>query len=180
MSHQELPFRDDHSRTEASGRATAPPKPPLSMPVFIGGILLGEMLLVGVIMLLVYLGVPMLGWIIAGIAVASVLLILRLVVHLIWNRMMQAWPRRDDGHNVQWRRFQSFRVGMMNLGFSVHVGKDAEHMHLRLIAPMRWFGAVDASVPWAALETRGDRGHRVRLGDVDVWGPTWAFEPPAT
>lgn len=177
MTRDDLPFRDGDDAPDAS--TTSPShKPPVSMPVFIGVLLLADMAVLGIILAAVFLKLPFVGPIIAVFTIAFVLGTMRAAVTLLWNRMVAPWPPVTPSADAQTRRFQSFRVQLMNLGLSVNVTKDEHHLHLQLIRPLRVFGAKDTSIPWDAIMVKSKR--RVKIGTLDVWGTPWALERPST
>ncbi|MCH2138280.1 MAG: hypothetical protein MK074_04440 [Phycisphaerales bacterium] len=175
MSRDDLPVREgDDAPSEVDSTS---PKPPVSMPMFIGVLLLADMAILGVILAAVFMKWPFTGWIIGVLTVAFLLCTMRAAISLLWNRMVAPWPPIEPTADAQRRRFQSFRMQLMNLGLCVHVTKDQTHLHLRLIGLLRVFGAVDASIPWDAITMQNRK--RARIGTLDVWGPPWAFERPA-
>ena len=170
MNHKDLPFR------EGDPAAVTTPPEPMSMPAFIGFVLLGDMVLMGVILSAVFMDWPGILWIIFGSMTAFILVIFRVAVQCIWNRMTAFWPAQPHLPDAESRRLQSFRIGLMSLAFSVNVTKDDDHLHLELALLFRLFGAKSMSLPWSSLEHRGAK--HVRFKKTDMWGPAWAFEQP--
>ncbi len=97
-----------------------------------------------------------------------------------WNRLADLHPPTEPIEPSETRRFQSFALGLLNLGFSIHVTADPERLHLTPIAPMRLAGMRPMSLPWDALELKpagrrnGWRTARVGVG-LDLHGPAWCL-----
>ena len=98
-------------------------------------------------------------------------------MHFTWNSTMRTWPPRDPAPDAIRRNFQSFSLGLINLGWSVHVAADKEFLHLRPATLVRWLGAASASIPWQAMQPLGGRrGTAVRLGHHTMIAPRWCVE----
>jgi len=88
------------------------------------------------------------------------------------------FPAVEPATDAVERRFQSFRFGLINAGFSVHVAVDSAHLHLRPVRLLRWLGAKAVSVPWDAVEVKPGRGawRSARVGSLRLTGPAWALD----
>lgn len=76
------------------------------------------------------------------------------------------------------RSFQTFRVGIVNLGLSVHVAADASHLHLYPSRMARWVGMVPMSIPWEEIRVKassGLTGTWAMIGKQHVQGPRWCM-----
>ena len=94
-----------------------------------------------------------------------------------WNPVMRQWPPLDPAPDAVRRNFQSFSLGLVNLGLSVHVAADDHFLHLRPASLIRLMGAVSTSIPWSAMEPMaGRRGTAVKLGVHTFIGPRWCME----
>lgn len=74
------------------------------------------------------------------------------------------------------RRFQSFRIGIMNLGFCIHAAADEKHMHLSPARLARIFGMRPLSIPWTAIHLTGKRSMgtlEARVEGTSMYGPEW-------
>lgn len=101
------------------------------------------------------------------------------VIRMVWNKLAEAHPGRPASGDAITRRFQSFRLGIVNLGFAVHATADEGHLHLELIKPLRWLGARRASIPWDAItvvSAHASRWMTVRIGRYKLLGPRWCLE----
>lgn len=83
------------------------------------------------------------------------------------------------------REFQSFKIGMISLGCSIHVAVDAAYLHLYPSMLARWIGMPPMSIPWEDITLKKESrlsGVRVRIGGVDISGPRWCLQlaSPAT
>ena len=122
------------------------------------------------------------AWIVVGLIVAFDLLLLPLILYAVikgsWMRLQQVHPAAEPATDAVRKNFQSFKIGLLNLGMSVHVAVDERALHLFPAAIIRWFGARPASVPWGEIEVkkRGRFTTHVRIAGADVFGPHWCFE----
>lgn len=105
-------------------------------------------------------------------------LIIRAAIRAGWKRLQDTHPAADVGPDAVRKNFQSFKMGMMNLGLSVHVAVDDAHPHLLPAAMLRLFGAKPMSIPWDAIEIkyRGKWSTRTTIAGANVWGPNWCFD----
>jgi hypothetical protein len=83
------------------------------------------------------------------------------MVHLGWRPWAREYPPHPPAPDAVRRRFQSFRVGMMNLGGAIHVAVDEDHLHLTPVRVLRWIGMSPISVPWGSITIRRRRGRWV-------------------
>jgi len=95
-----------------------------------------------------------------------------------WAPLAARFPAVPIAPDAVRRDFQSYRVGLTNLGGMVHTAVDGSHLHLLPARLGRWCGMRAASVPWEAIEPirlRGKRQAQVKLGGETVVGPAWAL-----
>lgn len=76
------------------------------------------------------------------------------------------------------KEFQSFKIGMYSLGYSIHVAVDASYLHLYPSLTARWIDMPPMSIPWEHIEFKksGWGGTVVRIAKQTVTGPKWAME----
>jgi len=94
-----------------------------------------------------------------------------------WSRLTMLAPRVDPARDAVTRRFQSFSMGIINIGYGVHVTVDVDHLHLTPTKFMRWLGITSASIPWEQIEVLrpGARTTEVRINGQILKGPSWCF-----
>lgn len=98
------------------------------------------------------------------------------------QELAKQFPAREPAAQAVRREFQSFRFGMMDAGWGIHVAVDDQHLHLSPARLERMFRVPAMSVPWAhvKLVKRGERRTKVRVeGEkekVEIIGPTWCLE----
>jgi hypothetical protein len=89
------------------------------------------------------------------------------------------FPPSDPRPDAVRRRFQSFKFGLVNLGWCVHVAVDDRHLHLSPTRLARWLGMRAMSVPWEAIEVVGKAtigsSIRVRIAGEEILGPAWCL-----
>ncbi len=96
-----------------------------------------------------------------------------------WAGLAQPFPAQQIGSDAVRKNFQSFRIGIVKLGFSVHVAVDEQYLHLIPARLIRLFGARTASIPWNQVSFTGRKGKRnavVKIGANTVMGPAWCLE----
>lgn len=88
------------------------------------------------------------------------------------------WPAREPGAGAVRREFQSFKIGIVGLGWSVHVAVDEDHLHLSPAWLARRVGMRAMSIPWEAV-TPGRSllgGREVEVDGMVIRGPRWCLE----
>ena len=122
------------------------------------------------------------GWIIVAAVVLFDLLLLPLIIFAAmqggWKKMHDAHPGVEVGPGAVRKSFQSLKIGMMNLGLSVHVAADDTHLHMLPSLLLRVCSAKPISVPWSAIEIkkRGRWSTHTKIAGANVWGPNWCFD----
>ena len=113
------------------------------------------------------------------VSIGMAFAIVRGLVQSTWNRIADAHPAVEPAPDAVRRRFQSFKMNLLNLGLSGHVAVDDRCFHLAPAAVIRWAGARPMSVPWEAIEVIGRgwtrRSVRTRINGIVVWGPAWCL-----
>ena len=106
------------------------------------------------------------------------LLLARLIVRVSVGRMDRRFPAVLPAPDAVTRRFQSFRLGNVNAGLSIHVSVDQSHLHLTPLAFLRLFGVRAMSIPWEAIEIKslGRWMTTVKIAGVNVRGPSWCLQ----
>lgn len=107
---------------------------------------------------------------------------------MIWGPLARRFPPREPAPDAVGRRFQSFSIGMFNLGCCIHVMVDETHLHLTPVKPFRLCGTGPISVPWDAIQIVKRPAWRrlviAKIGDQTIAGPAWCLElaepPPPT
>jgi hypothetical protein len=130
-----------------------------------------------------------LALLVIGILVFDLLLtwlLLWAIMRAGWRPLTIRYPSIDPSPDAVRRNFQSFRLGVINLGFSIHVAADEHHLHLMPARILRWCGAGATSIPWSAIEpgkrTMGGKWMKVSIDGATLAGPAWCLalaEPEA-
>lgn len=108
-----------------------------------------------------------------------VLAAVRVMVRGVWGPLAAAYPPHAPAAGAVRRAFQSYRFGVINLGYSVHTAVDADYLHMDPVLFVRWFGVTAVSVPWGdvrPVRLRGKRYADVKIGSQTITGPRWALE----
>ncbi len=109
------------------------------------------------------------------VSVGGIVAILASVFHLLWRPMLAPFPAQEPAPDAVRRRFQSFGIGIVNMGLSIHVAVDDEYLHLVPLAIWQSLGARPASIPWSAMEPIGSSGRVVRVAGHRLGGPKWCM-----
>lgn len=125
---------------------------------------------------------PTTFWVIMAVVAADLIfvpLVISVLVRGGWNPIAERFPAREPRPDAVTKHFQSYKVGLLNLGFMVHTSADDMWLHLRPAWFGRRVGMKGASVPWEEIEPVRRRGRRyaeVKIGLATVFGPRWALE----
>lgn len=112
-------------------------------------------------------------WLILGIVAFDLLfalVVVRLLAHSALETIVREFPAIEPGDVVRDRRAQSFRIGLMNLGFSLRVRTDAAHVHLTPEPWVRWTGLHAVSLPIDRLRAEGGSRRKWVLHPIDIEG----------
>ncbi len=116
--------------------------------------------------------------IILGADLVVVPLLVWAMVNALWAPLAQRYPARPIAPDAVRRDFQSYKIGLLNLGGMLHTAVDDAHLHLLPAAFGRLCRMRPVSVPWEAIEPvrrRGKRHAEVKFGKETVVGPSWAL-----
>lgn len=101
------------------------------------------------------------------------------MVRFGWSKLAEAFPAQAIEPDAVRRNFQSFRIGIMNLGYSIHVAADQGYLHLEPARYLRWLGAGPVSIPWDDIEivkrSRLARWITIKAGSHKITGPEWCL-----
>lgn len=102
----------------------------------------------------------------------------------IWNPILSPYPPREPANDCISRRYQSFSLGTISMGGSVHASVDDDYLHLVPLTIWRTLGAQSASIPWSDLVPVGRSGCKAKVGGptgTTLQGPAWCMnliDPP--
>ncbi|MBM4113302.1 MAG: hypothetical protein FJ253_07995 [Phycisphaerae bacterium] len=118
---------------------------------------------------------------VAAVALGAVPLIAMAAFHMLWRPMLGQFDRQQPSLDAVRRRYQSFSIGIVNMGFSIHVAVDDEFLHLEPLWPWQVLGAMPVSIPWSALSPAPRDainlfGRAVRVNGHTLVGPKWCLE----
>ncbi|MEE2906402.1 MAG: hypothetical protein VX527_01070 [Planctomycetota bacterium] len=110
------------------------------------------------------------------VCIAETPIIILAVFHGLWRPVARNYPEQEHGEDAITRKFQSFGLGIVNMGFSIHATVDASYLHIRPVTWLRVLGASPMSIPWDAMKPKGATGRVVSLTDGPrLEGPKWCF-----
>lgn len=111
------------------------------------------------------------------VSVGSTPLLIVLAFASLWNPMIADYSVKPPLPEVVSRRFQSFSLGIVNMGLSLHAKADADYLHLTPIRMWRWLGARSCSIPWSSMEPIGRKGNMAKVGgQFVIHGPKWCMQ----
>jgi hypothetical protein len=107
--------------------------------------------------------------------------VIGLVLRNAWKPLQLHFPPKIPSETSFERKFQSFAVGLVNLGFSIHVIIDDQFLHLSPIWILRRFGLKPISIPWEEIRTLSPtlpttNMVKVKVRKQTITGPRWCFE----
>jgi len=109
--------------------------------------------------------------------VASLPLLMWLAFAALWNPMIADYSVKPPLPEAVSHRFQSFSLGIVNMGLSIHAAADADYLHLTPIRLFRWLGAQSCSIPWTSMEPIGRKGNMAKVdGRFVIHGPKWCMQ----
>ena len=122
-------------------------------------------------------------WITILFVIADLLIVVGILfasLRIAWAPLSAAHPFQPPAIDAVHKRFQSFRVGVLNLGYCVHVAVDDGYLHLIPATLLCWLGARPTSIPWDAIQvlkrSRLGKSMIVQVGKRRIAGPTWCME----
>ena len=115
---------------------------------------------------------------VVGLNFLIVPVIIAAVVRTCWTPFVTAHPAVPPAEDAVRRNFQSYKIGLMNLGYMIHTAVDEQHLHLMPAKFGRMLGMKATSIPWEAIEPvrlRGKKFADVKIGNEAIIGPAWAL-----
>lgn len=122
--------------------------------------------------------VAVIGFVLLDMAVVFGL-VLPAIVRASWGAIADRHPPMEPSPDAVGREFQSFKFGLLNLGWSVHVEVDDRHLHLRPALFARLMRCRAMSIPWEEIRLQGRARARMRramIGRTLVCGPAWCMD----
>lgn len=107
-----------------------------------------------------------------------VIAVMKATIGGLFNKLHAAHPPIEPAPNAVRKDLQSFKSGLINLGWSVNVTVDDRRLHLEPAAIFRMLGAKSSSIPWDAIQPKGRPGERyrtVKVGSITLTGPAWCL-----
>lgn len=98
------------------------------------------------------------------------------------RELAKQFPAQSPAAGAVRREFQSFTLGIVNVGWGIHVGVDEQFLHLSPAWIGRLLGIPPVRIPWVKIHLikRGRRMTKVLIkGDrerMEIKGPTWCME----
>jgi hypothetical protein len=116
--------------------------------------------------------------VIVGVDLILVPLIIRAAMQGGWKVIEKTHPAVEPEPDAVRKDFQSFKIGLMNLGYCVHVACDDKHLHMLPSLLLRVCSGKPMSVPWGSVEVlkRGKFSTQVKIAGVTLHGPHWCFD----
>lgn len=105
-------------------------------------------------------------------------------VQALFEPMSKRFPPKEMKGGAIEKSFQSLKVGMLNYGFSVHLGVDDAHLHVVPVRIFRWCGAKPSSVPLGEVIVKDggslekhQEGKLIdgKIGGIELKAPAWVF-----
>ncbi len=125
---------------------------------------------------------PSAVWVVVIVVLADLIfvpLVLHALVRGAWSPLVERYPAREPAADAVEKQFQSYKIGLFNLGFMIHTAVDDVCLHLFPAKFGRMLGMKAVSIPWeeiTPLKRRGKKYAEVKIGTNTVLGPRWALE----
>ncbi len=115
-----------------------------------------------------------------AVAVSIVPLIAMAAFHMLWRPILGGFHPQPAALDAERRRYQSFSIGIVNLGLSIHVAVDDDFLHLEPLWIWQILGACPVSIPWTAITPAPPGavvlfGRAVRVNGQTMVGPKWCL-----
>jgi len=123
--------------------------------------------------------------VIVAFELTTVIAVVGLLIQSTWFPLAQRYPRKNVLEPSTRRNFQSFNIGVLGLGYSVHVIVDDEHLHLLPSAILGFFKCSKISIPWDDIVLAKKQPifrwlRSCELGKFKIVGPAWCFKLAGT
>jgi hypothetical protein len=117
---------------------------------------------------------------IGAFSVVDTMVVMWAIARFGWGPVQERYPTRPPGEGAVRRPYQSFKVGILSFGFSIHATVDETCLHLEPARILRWAGARTASIPWneITIQKRSASGRWITV-KADKWtiqGPAWCLD----
>lgn len=125
---------------------------------------------------------PSAVWVVVIVVLADLVfvpLVLYALVRGAWSPLVERYPAREPAADAVEKQFQSYKIGLFNLGFMIHTAVDDACLHLRPAKLGRMLGMKPVSIPWeeiTPIRRRGKNYAEVKIGTDTMLGPRWALE----
>lgn len=122
------------------------------------------------------------NWIAIGVSAFSLTIIVVsfLLLRIHWNRVAEDYPAIQPLPDAVCRRFQTCSMGIFNLGWSVNILADEDHLHLQPALFLRAATSRGMSIPWDDVKPEQKRtlGRycAFRINDRRFLTPAWVAD----
>ncbi len=119
------------------------------------------------------------------IIIAFDLLVAATIISLLfrssWKPLEIHFPAQTPSETSYGRKFQSFSIGLVSYGFSIHVVIDDQYLHLSPAWIASRFGLRPISIPWEAIQPLSPtlpigNTAKVLVRKQTITGPKWCLE----
>ena len=106
--------------------------------------------------------------------------IIAVFMRIMWAPIAAAHPQQAPADDAVLRKFQSYKIDMLNLGFCIHTSADEHYLHLTPVKILQKLGGKPASIAWINItdvkSSRFGKTMSARIGKHKITGPAWCLQ----
>ena len=106
--------------------------------------------------------------------------IIAVFMKLKWAPIANAHPQRAPADDAILKKFQSYKIDLLNLGFCIHTSVDEQYLHLTPVKFLQKLGGKPVSIAWRFITdvkpTSFGKSLTARIGNHTLTGPSWCLE----
>lgn len=106
--------------------------------------------------------------------------IIAVFMRIMWTPIAAAHPQQTPADDAVLKKFQSFKIDMLNLGFCIHTSVDEHYLHLTPVKILQKLSGKPASIAWINITdvkpTRFGKTMSARIGKHKITGPAWCLQ----
>lgn len=121
--------------------------------------------------------------VIAAFVIGDAVLVIGIIAVFLkmnWAQIANAHPQQTPAFDAILKKYQSFKIDMLNLRFCIHTSVDEQYLHLIPIKFLQVLGAKPVSIAWNFITdikpTVFGKSLTASIGKHKITGPSWCLE----
>lgn len=106
--------------------------------------------------------------------------IIAVFMKMKWAPIANAHPQQTPADDAIFKKFQSYKIDILNLSFCIHTSVDEQYLHLIPVMFLQKLGAKPTSISWNSITDVKPNvfGNSLtaRIGNHKITGPAWCLE----